>query len=237
MWQWHSIVSNLLPVTEHSHDIWRVRLGVPWRGVVGHRDGNGSHVPELLWDDCHHVPSGSSHTLAWQPHCAPQLAPWGGIVPLVSPSRLGVGRCKSSLSSLSQTQKVGSAGPSPGISHIQKSDIDQLWEALEAIRYETARWVGAMPPPESPWISMWTPGGSGEPIMSYEGASLEGEGMVNCQAYAVAHQSSMGWCRCWPSPEYSCGWAEVGTPRINIFSGDATPGKTEVSFEQWYHEL
>ena len=28
-----------------------------------------------------------------------------------------------------------------------------------------------------------------------------------------------------------------GTPRINTFSGDATPGKTKVSFEQWYDEV
>ena len=29
----------------------------------------------------------------------------------------------------------------------------------------------------------------------------------------------------------------LGTPRINTFSGKAMPGKTEVSFEQWYHEV
>ena len=29
----------------------------------------------------------------------------------------------------------------------------------------------------------------------------------------------------------------LGTPRINTFSSDATPGKTEVSFKQWYHEV
>ena len=29
----------------------------------------------------------------------------------------------------------------------------------------------------------------------------------------------------------------MGTPRINTFSGKATPGKTEVSFEQWNHEV
>ena len=28
-----------------------------------------------------------------------------------------------------------------------------------------------------------------------------------------------------------------GTPRFNTFRGDATPEKTEVSFEQWYHEV
>ena len=30
---------------------------------------------------------------------------------------------------------------------------------------------------------------------------------------------------------------QLGTPCINTFSSDATPGKTEVSFEQWYHEV
>ena len=29
----------------------------------------------------------------------------------------------------------------------------------------------------------------------------------------------------------------MGTPRINTFSSKATPGKTEVSFEQWYHKV
>ena len=29
----------------------------------------------------------------------------------------------------------------------------------------------------------------------------------------------------------------LGTPRINTFCGDAIPGKTEVSFEQWYHKV
>ena len=29
----------------------------------------------------------------------------------------------------------------------------------------------------------------------------------------------------------------IGTPRINTFSGDGTPGKTEVSFKQWYYEV
>ena len=29
----------------------------------------------------------------------------------------------------------------------------------------------------------------------------------------------------------------LGTPRINTFSGEAMPGKAEVSFEQWNHEI
>ena len=30
---------------------------------------------------------------------------------------------------------------------------------------------------------------------------------------------------------------QLGTPRINIFSSNAMPGKTEVSFKQWYHDI
>ena len=29
----------------------------------------------------------------------------------------------------------------------------------------------------------------------------------------------------------------TGIPCINTFSGDATPGKTKVSFQQWYHKV
>ena len=29
----------------------------------------------------------------------------------------------------------------------------------------------------------------------------------------------------------------LGAPQINAFSGKATPGKTEVSFKQWYHQV
>ena len=29
----------------------------------------------------------------------------------------------------------------------------------------------------------------------------------------------------------------IGTPKINTFSGDITPGKTKVSYKQWNHEV
>ena len=46
-----------------------------------------------------------------------------------------------------------------------------------------------------------------------------------------------------PQPEEDVGYListlaaglQLGTPRINTFSGDAMPGKTEVSFKQWYN--
>ena len=50
---------------------------------------------------------------------------------------------------------------------------------------------------------------------------------------------------CPPQPEEDIGYLirtlatglQLGTPRINTFSGKAMPGKTEVSFKQWYHEV
>ena len=30
---------------------------------------------------------------------------------------------------------------------------------------------------------------------------------------------------------------QIGTPKISTFSGDMAPGKTEVSYEQWSHEV
>ena len=30
---------------------------------------------------------------------------------------------------------------------------------------------------------------------------------------------------------------QIGTPKISTFSGDVAPGKTEVSYEQWNHEV
>ena len=29
----------------------------------------------------------------------------------------------------------------------------------------------------------------------------------------------------------------IGTPKISTFSGDVAPSKTEVSYEQWSHEV
>ena len=39
---------------------------------------------------------------------------------------------------------------------------------------------------------------------------------------------------CWLLPQHTSSLIKVG---VSTFSGDATPGKTEVSFEQWYHEV
>ena len=30
---------------------------------------------------------------------------------------------------------------------------------------------------------------------------------------------------------------QLGTPQINTFSGDTMPGKMEVLFKQWYHDV
>ena len=61
--------------------------------------------------------------------------------------------------------------------------------------------------------------------------------MANCQAHAASCQSSKG------NADVSCllsmlmARLRLGNPRINTFNGDATPGKTEVSFKQWHHKV
>ena len=65
----------------------------------------------------------------------------------------------------------------------------------------------------------------------------KGEGMGTQQAASVAHRP--------PCIEENVGHflstltarLRLGTQRINTFSGNATLGKTKVSFEQWYHEV
>ena len=92
--------------------------------------------------------------------------------------------------------------------------------------------------PRGPSLCHWrTPAGGGDPNVEDEGVTFQGEGMETQQATIMA-------CRP-PHTEENIGCLlstlatrlMLGTPRINTFSGDATPGKTEVSFEQWYHEV
>ena len=50
-------------------------------------------------------------------------------------------------------------------------------------------------------------------------------------------EACSGRSRCGASNNTLAWGLHLGTPRINTFSGEAMPGKTEVSFEQWYHEV
>ena len=63
------------------------------------------------------------------------------------------------------------------------------------------------------------------------------EGVGTWQDHAAAHKSPQAnGCVSWLLSKVMAGLG-MGSPRINTFSGDATPGKTEVSFEQWYHKV
>ena len=117
---------------------------------------------------------------------------------------------------------------------ISELDNDQLWEVLEAIRFEMARREGHHPHTGNPgpihgslgavvrpaWsMREWAPKGGGDgKLLSPSSGPPVLHGLMEMLATFSAH-------------------LQLGTPRINTFSGDATPGKTEVSFDQWYHEV
>ena len=119
---------------------------------------------------------------------------------------------------------------------VQDLDDDQLWEMLEALQMETARRKGAAHPHGHLQDSLRVPGGSSEANTDDGEVGLRG-GDGAKWAYTAAHKS--------PHADVDVGHLlstltaglRMGTPRVNTFSDDATPWKTEVFFEQWYHEV
>ena len=63
-------------------------------------------------------------------------------------------------------------------------------------------------------------------------------GMGTKQATAMAPRPPLYREECWLPAQHTCSQIEVGySQKINTFSGDAMPGKMDVSFIQWYHEV
>ena len=89
----------------------------------------------------------------------------------------------------------------------------------------------------SPWRNLQVPEGCREAKIDDREVDYRWEGMEVCQTHTAACKSPSGHIGCQLTPQHTHSWAEDGHPHINTFSGDATPGKTEVSFDQWYHEV
>ena len=133
----------------------------------------------------------------------------------------------------------------------------ELWQLMEDLHQEIALlWAACTPsnPQPTPWGE---PSGSG----NFDGDDQEvtfprGGGWVPLRQPSPTPAPAWpdgGWVPPGPPPQplrpapanpdvghlintlASC--LHLGTPRINPFSGEAMPGKTEVSFEQWYHEV
>ena len=72
-------------------------------------------------------------------------------------------------------------------------------------------------------IGKWIPDGEG------------GGGMASpCSSPQVPPQANVDVSQL---PSMLMARLRMGIPRINTFSGDATPGKTKVPFEQWYQKV
>ena len=118
---------------------------------------------------------------------------------------------------------------------IQELDNDQLQEVLEALLFKMARREGVTLLHGLPWANMWVPRGDSETSMAYGQVGLEGKGwqIVKPTKWPTSPQQANVGCLL----GMLAARLRMGTPRINTFIGDATPGKTEVYFEQWYHEV
>ena len=107
---------------------------------------------------------------------------------------------------------------------------------LEAINLRQLRGRGQHPH-VSPWANTWIPGGDSKPSMAYKGVGLEGGEHSKLEPMQQLTSPP------WGDADVSCllnmltAGLRLHTPRINTFSGDATPCMTEVSFEQWYHKV
>ena len=109
---------------------------------------------------------------------------------------------------------------------------------LEAIQFETARRRGQHPHMSFPRPTCGSPGVAVKPawLMREWALKREGDGELSSSHSSLlvfygtdvdlSHLLSMLLAR-----------LRLDTLRMNTFSGDATPGKTKVYFEQWYHDV
>ena len=108
--------------------------------------------------------------------------------------------------------------------------MEDLWQEA-AQRELTTSPIG---PPSSHWR---TPASGMDADLEAEEVTLQGEGMRIQQTANKAHRPPSYRGGCWLPPCTLVARLRLWTPRIKTLSGDATLGKTEVSFEQWYHEV
>ena len=240
-WWWHSIWWRLLIGGGHSRTMCWCRTGSPqrWAMVIG----NGISCFLIQWEDagcsmsCHH-----GHGLVQWPDQTPYLPSH-----YHPSSRLcGCERCP-----LLQHPDSGWGGgfpiaPSdphsdkrpPCQFHMDLRDLGdaQLRQLIEDFWQEGAQ--GELnASPIGPSLGCWrTPAWGGDPGVEDKEVTLQGGGMGSQWAATTAS-----------GPPYKedvshllstlVAGLRLGTPRINTFSGNAMPGKTEVSFKQWYHKV
>ena len=114
----------------------------------------------------------------------------------------------------------------------------QFRQLVEDLWQEAARWEGMVPPMESPfdWCRV---------LMGGAAAALRPGGCYPQRGRGWGPSEPLQQPTSPPQTEEDVGHLlstltaglRLGTLRINTFSGDATLGQTEVSLEQWYHEV
>ena len=150
--------------------------------------------------------------------------------------------------------------PSGGTVHHLQVDLGdlanhELRQLVEELHQEITQ-CGMNAPLSSPPPSEWAcPLGSREPKEDDQEVTFPGGGRWGPlrQSTPAAEQPAGGRVPSGPPQQAPCpalagsdmgqlintltSGLHIGTPKISTFSGDVTPGKTEVSYEQWNHEV
>ena len=123
--------------------------------------------------------------------------------------------------------------------HTQLGDLNdsELRQLIKDLLQEIVQHELSVPPRNPPPRDWAHPSGSGVPEQDDQEVTFPGQGRV---PYGPLLQSP-GPAPAGPNMEKLTNaltsGLQIGTPKISTFSGNVAPGKIEVSYEQWSHEV
>ena len=139
--------------------------------------------------------------------------------------------------------------------HVELGDLDshELHQLMADLNQELAQ-HGLVAPPSDPPLNDWVcPLGSQESEEDDQEVTFLGGGRWGLLRQPTPEQPAGGEASSGSPQRPSCPapagqdmgqlitaltlGLHIGTPKISTFSGDVAPGKTEVSYEQWSHEV
>ena len=127
----------------------------------------------------------------------------------------------------------------PHCIHVQLGDLNdhELRQLIRDLLQEIMQ-CKAMAPPSYPPPRDWAcPSGSGAPEEDDQEVTFPGGGRVPTGPQLQAPHPALAGTDMGQLITALTMGLQIGTPKISTFSGNAAPSKTEVSYEQWSHEV
>ena len=152
-------------------------------------------------------------------------------------------------------QQTPTGGETPHHLHVELGDLNnhELHQLVADLNQELAQCELIVPPSDPPPNEWSCPSGSQEPEEDDQEVTFPGGGRWGLLRQPTPEQPAEGGAPSGPPQRPPCPapagpdirqlittltlGLHIGTPKISTFSGDVAPGKTEVSYEQWSHEV